>query len=565
MTTTTSQTVLRARTAEERVRHSGTARRNDGDRIVDLFGFRGLADLSGPLERHRARKDARGRPSRYPPLALLAALASARITGSLASALTALDDPILWQRCRMAFEDRTGIWLPESPPTRDHVFEIRKDLAKQDATLVDMMTTFTRSAVRQAQKLGNLQPGLEPDWAEPDVRNAIFGDGTIIARYSDVTVTRDPETNEVIDARGSRATAAKRARYQSAFRRSGSDDKKSDGINHVTMHTRTAHGLVVLAVGTELGAEQWTALDLIDRVVAEAGDGVHTLVYDRAVTGWAVEYAMARHGVQAISKISARSARRVKNEGDDPDWDLDSYDYTTEELRSYVQDVVRERGLPRTARVAESLRAEFLGQMFRGERPMQVGSSLYPSSNKDGYEHVQSTYVFVPAHHTRADGSRCVHSLVMDDGALFSVSIDPVIEILVKEEYLPAITSVRHQQPNGAWGTTTSYLVPCSDEDFVWEILWNPSTKRFHRDSTETDRSPADPLGWRLRAVPRCDYERFGRINAGRNDSESFNRWYKDTLTNKRGATIDGRRQLLDLILGAVVKNSDTWSAYNGR
>lgn len=113
--------------------------------------------------------------------------------------------------------------------------------------------------------------------------------------------------------------------------------------------------------------------------------------------------------------------------------------------------------------------------------------------------------------------------------------------------------------------TTTTYLVPCSDEDFVWEILWNPSTKRYHRDSTETDRSPADPLGWRLRAVPRFDYERFGRINAGRNDSESFNRWYKDTLTNKRGATIDGRRQLLDLILGAVVKNSDTWSAYNGR
>ncbi|WP_282947850.1 hypothetical protein [Cellulomonas endometrii] len=539
--------------AAKRIRHSGTARRKDDDRIVDLFRFPGLTHLAVPLERHRQRKDRRGRHAQYPALALLVVSAAARVTGSLASALTALQDGELWARCQDAFYARTEIELPDRAPTRDHVNELRKDIASDPLTMRDLRLAFTRSSVRQARKLGNLTEGGQPDWAGPDPRHVIFGDGTIVRRYSDAELITCEFTGRTLLS-GSRARDARSARVQHEFRKVGSDQKNSSGINHVTLHTRTSHGLVVLAVGTELGAEQWTALDLLDDVAAETGDGVHTLVYDGALTGWAVEYAMARHGIQTFSKVPAASVKTEVQE------------YTRDEVDLYVSGVAREHGLEATGRIAKVLRKDVLRQMYRGERPTAVGTSIYPPSKPDAdYDLVYSTYVFVKARHRDSGGRRCEHSLVLDDGALFSTDVDPISELLVKDEYLPAITSTRRRRRDGRWGTDTSFLVPCPDGDFEWTATWDPDATRYRRDSAELGRAPQDPFGWRMRAVPRHDRERFSLVSAGRNDSESFNRWFKDTLTNKRAATIDGRRQLLDLLLGAVVKNSDTWSTYMGR
>lgn len=351
---------------------------------------------------------------------------------------------------------------------------------------------------------------------------------------------------------GSRAGTIEKARIQKEFRVSGADDKHATGINHVALHTRTSYGLIVLAVGTELGAELWTALDLLGLVARHAGDGVHSLVYDGAVTGWATEYAMGRLGIQVMGKVPAASAKK------------DSHTYAKEQIDSYVSTVARERGLQVKPgrRVERVLRSDIHGQMYRGERPTAIGTSIYPPSNPTSkYDLVYSTYLFTTATHTHGGGP-CEHTLVLDDGALFTVDIDPVSELLVKDEYLPAISSVRHSRPRGRWGTTTSFLVPCESGDFPWTVTWDPADTRYHRESTDHDRAPADPFGWRMRAVPRFDRERFGVVSSGRNDSESFNKWFKDSLPNKRAASITCQGQRLDQLLGALAKNSDTWSAF---
>ena len=535
----------------ELVRTTGTARRSDDDRIVALFGFPGLTHLGEALDRHRAAKDPRGRRPAYPALALLATAACARITGSQASALTTLAKPELWERCREAFLTLTEIELPDRAPNREHIREFRADVTARLATMDDLSESFTDAAVGQARHLGNLLAGVAPDWASPDARHLVFGDGTIVARYSNAEVIVCPVTGRKV-LTGSRARTIDSARIQKEFRVSGADDKHSSGINNVGLHTRTAFGPITLATDIELGAEQWTALDLLDRLVRRAGNGIHTLVYDGAITGWSVEYAMARHGIQVMGKVPAASSKK------------DAHVYAKEQIDAYVTSVARERGLKvrNGGRIDKILRSDVLGQMYRGELPTVIGTSVYPPSTPNGqFDVVYSTYLFSTATHT-TDAGPCEHTLVLDDGALFTVAIDPVSELLVKEEYLPAISSVRHVRPRGLWGTTTEFLVPCASGDFAWTVTWDPRATRYTRDSKEEGRSPDDPIGWRLRTTPRFDRERHRFVDTARNDSESLNKAFKDTLPNKRGASITGQGQRLDYLLFGVVRNSDTWLAY---
>ena len=168
-TTRPTNTALRQRTAPaknaaqaEVVRTTGTARRSNADRIVDLFGFPGLANFSDALDHHRASKHPQGRRPTFPALALLATTACARITGSTASALTELQSPTLWARCRDAFCDLTEVELPDQAPTRDHIRAFRNDIATPD-TMDALAREFTIAAIGQARQMGHLRPGGTPD------------------------------------------------------------------------------------------------------------------------------------------------------------------------------------------------------------------------------------------------------------------------------------------------------------------------------------------------------------------------------------------------------------------
>lgn len=524
-------------------------RRTDADRIVDLFGFRGLVNLHVPLTTARAARKPAGRRSNYPAICLLATAASARITGSTKSALRLLhDDPSLWERCRHAFHAVHDVWLPGTPPTRDHVRHFRANVCDADRpqVLTDLLEAFTAGAVGQARALGNLAPGEVPDWATPDPRHAIFGDGTIVKPYSDVVEIMHPTTGEPVYL-GSRAKVGP-PKVQRATRAAGVDEKAQSGINFVAMHTRTRSGLVVLAVDSTLGAEAWTAIDLVDRVSAAAGDGVHSVVYDRALTGWHTDYLMAQHRIQLFGKAVARAADNDAKEA-------------RAVLNARVALTAASAGAELTGITEALVRRDQIQDAYRGDRLLPVGTSIYPTT--DGYDLVYGAFFHAPAQHVTATGETCTHDLVVDDGALYTVTFDPLTETLLKESHLPCASSRPVSRRAGAWGRVSSYDVPCGDRAFRFEMTWEPDRARGARSRTAATPSH-DRICARLHPVTRADVDRFEFVTRGRNDCESYNSWFKRSLPGKdrdRGSALTGERQLLDFLLCAVVKNSDTWAA----
>lgn len=526
---------------------TGSARRSNVDQMIDLFQSPALSGMAAALERPD-----RGRPTHYSARLMLAVSACARVTGSIASALTELQARGTWESCRRAFgDDHEAEQVPTSPPNRDHVRQFRKVLTSNPQMMAGLSRAFTEAAVYQAQEMGHLLPGSEPEWSHVDPTRAIFGDGTILRPYSDVVEVLDPATGELIMLH-SRAKSPERAKIQREVRQYGADDKTISGINSVNLQTRTTSGPVVLALGSELGAEQWAALDLIDRIVEFAGDGVHTLTYDGALTGWHAEYLMASHRIQLLGKLPRRTSRGEED-----------YDFTlTEDLTK----VIGPNGKALTARREQELKVEAVRDIIRYSKRLPIGLNIYEgSSSRAGGEVVYGQVHFLPtATHMSNDGATCQHNLVLDDGALYTAVNDDDLGQVVKDAYLRCVTSVPIRSQNGTWGRTSLYEVPCPEGDFVYEHHWWPKDTRHHSSSSTSVRAPTDPLGWRLRPIPRYDTERFKFVLALRNDAESYNAWFKETLPKKIGRAASPTRagQELDYLLAAVLRNSNTWHNY---
>lgn len=526
-------------------------------RIEDLFGFPGLVNLAAVLNQERATMSPRGRRSPYSDACLLAVTATARITGSLAETHRLLSsDEDLWRRCRESFERVHGEALPITAPDKDRVDYLRKKLTTPSSELLVSLTrAFSAASVGQAQAMGNLLPGRQPQWADPDPRHAIFGDGTIVKPYSDVTVMTNPITGEVV-YNGSRArTGAAKIQQVNRFHGElGADGKPERGINFVSMHTRTDAGRVVLAVDWELGAEAWTALDLIDQVIALSGDGVHSVVYDRALTGWHGAYLMGRHRVQLYGKAVAR---RRDDDSQAVEWNV------SERLRRATL------GMELDYLARAVAKTTVLDEMYNNGLPQPVGTNLYERGNSLNrkYDLVHGVYFFLTATHDDAHGKRCEHDLVMDDGALYTVEYDDLSEQLVKTRHLSCSSSTPQRTRAGAWRRVSTYPVPCGDGDFTFEVTWDPEPTRYRRDSAESNRSPKDPIASRLHPVTRRD-EKFSFVSRARNDVEGYNSWFKGTLPGQsrtRGSSITLEGQMLDFLLAAVVENSITWAAHTRR
>lgn len=542
-----------------RVRSSGTSRPADTAQIVNLFQYPGLITLGRTLEDFEAsERGPQGRKAHYPLRVLLAVAASSRVTGSLASAITALSYGDTWQRCLAAYARLPGAEpVTHVPPTREHVNYLRSKITGREGLLDALKDTFTDVAVRQARRFGNLSIDQEPDWTQVDVRHVIEGDGTIVKPFSGVREVINPLTKEPMII-GSRAQTPKNAKIQREVRVMGVDGKAVVGINFVSFRTLTVFGQVVLAVGAEFGSEQWTALRLIDQIVARAGDGVHTVVYDGALTGWHVDYLMAAHRIQVLGKVAASSGPEAVR--------------ARAALEERVASLAGERGADlRHDYVSRVLRYDILARLFAGERPLPVGTSLYPRAHSRAdqpkFEVSYGHFEFLSAQHVTRGGQVCTHDLVMDDGALFVCEFDVVNEAVVKGAYLRCTTARAVLAPGGTFGREMTYQVPCEHGSFTYTNLWHPQARRFHRSDKEGDRAPVDPIGWRLRPVPQVDRERYGAVETPRNASESFNAWFKRSLPGKsrtRAASITAAGQELDFLLAALVNNSNTWASSRG-
>lgn len=571
---------------------TGTTKMDPADQMVALCGFIGLHELGQVLEGLMAEPGSRrrGRKSPYPALALFAVLAMARAAGSLAMALKMLHtQPGLWARCVDAFQARCGILLPPVPPTREQVRYLRDliiakpNQAGDEVVLVKLQRRFRLVAVGQARLLGNLLAGIEADWANPDARHYIYGDGTNIAKYTDVREVVHPVTKEVVVV-GSRAKDPKRARIQRLSTDTSEDKKVRHGLNMVSMHTWTSAGRVVLGTAVALGAEQWAALDLAEAIQDLAGDGIHGLIYDRAVTGWQVDHLMANRRIQVIGKaVGTGSKRSAGGSADDkkdgaghelPAWDRAGAD---RDLGDAVNRRIAEHNAKKTTDVSHLLRHDVLSDMLRYHERLPLGLCIYPTSNRN-FDLVRSwSHELEPATHNTPHGE-CIHRLAVDDGGLFEVEDHPD-GYTVKTRVLRCRRSTPYQRGDGRWGTRSEYTIPCSFGDVDYVRTWQPDGIRYTPDSPEKDRAPEDGIGWRLRPLSRADditawYNAdpgdhvnhftaprpFSDVYSRRNDAESYNEWYQQSLPHHgRAASLDPLAQELDFLLGALLNNTITW------
>lgn len=550
--------------------NAGTSKTVDIEQIIDLFGFIGVHELAPAMDGLLSRPGQRGRPSPYPAAALLATLAAARAAGSQAEALKILRIPEVWEKCREQYRIRSkGVVLPPCAPGRDQVRYVRRLFAQEVVYIERLQRRFQHLALGQARQLGNLRPGSSPKGTEPDERNSIYSDGTIITPYSDVRVVTDPVTGELRPV-GSRAKSVESARIQGVLSNTALDGKTDRGLNMVAVSTWTCAGRVVLGTATALGAEQWAVLDLVDSLhanleerdqgAAEHGGAIHTLINDRAITGWSVDYLMGALGIQVLSKAVGRTTDKANQ-------------YRFDEQRP-VSRLAAEVGVDPTGPARKFLRYNVLSDMVRYHQYLPVGLSIYPTSGRD-FEPVHSQTAEVdPASHV-VDEQDCQHRLIVDDGALFMVEDHPEEGYPVKSWLLSCKSSTRYRRPDGRWGTRNSYNVPCRHGDFRYTRTWEPCGTRYTADSHEKNRAPKDTVGWQLRPLNRADdieefinhgvdthkitRKRFSESFGRRNDAESYNRWVKNGLPNARASSDVIACQELDFLLAAVLNNSLTW------
>lgn len=528
-------------------RRAGTTKTWEPQQVADLFAFPGIYDLAPIVEKAMRQPGSKGRRAHYPAAAALAMTAAARATGSLPEACRAAAQ--VWAQCRGSYRAMTGDELTELPPSRDAVVHFMERLAASPQVLAAVHERFIATSVGMARALGNLTAGTEPDWAAPVETHTIYGDGTVVKPFSDVRQLQDPITGELVTV-GSRARNRPRLVKPEWLSQVQLDGKSGRGINHVAIHTRTRHGRIVLAVGQAFGAESTTALELIDRVAAVAGDGVHTLVYDRAVTGWHVDYLMARHRIQTIGKAVGRAVTSV----DDEDIKQETL-AVSDGLRDAVKRLAAEHGIEFKPEIAPVLQPHVLRRLVQDGGPMPVGTSCYPTTSS--MDVIRGKYFWLPdAVHDTPSGP-CRHRLAVDDGALYTIGADPEHGWAVKTGQATCVSSIPHRTA-GRWTVTNTWAVPCPAGAFEHTTVWRPpATRGPAKGSTHTGMASAMR---ELRPLSRADGPRFQAVFGRRNDSESFNNWTKRTLSYKgRAASLRPLRQDLDFLAAAILNNSATW------
>ena len=285
------------------------------EQVLAVFGFGGLTDLASVLSPVPENNGKRRSP--YPPLLQYAVAVAARIYGSQRRALHRLGKDGLWEEAIAEYSAAVGIdqRLPLRPPNADQQNRFVQNFTKDPERMRRLCAAFTTSAVAQARYLGQF-PEAEPDFANPDPLNTIFGDGTFYDPFSDVQEVIDPATGETRVV-NSRATT-QRPRLQRSVTDPTADGKTVRGVNHVTIQTRTWAGWIILANAQALGAEVEAARPMIDALHELLGkDRLHTLVWDRAISGWHLEDLMARQRILAITKSVAKAAKAPDPEEDE--------------------------------------------------------------------------------------------------------------------------------------------------------------------------------------------------------------------------------------------------------
>lgn len=499
------------------------------DLLPPVLGQHDPYDLGG-----RTRS---GRQRSYPDLLMFALLICMRASTSQNRLVLELKEPGKWGELCDHYRDGIGldIDLPDVPPTDSALTRFVDRLADKRPRSRKRWDAISRRLTDvgygTARVLGNFADDHDPvDWTDPDHHHLIFGDGTYVKPLSDVLIQRDPVTDEEIPVGGT-VQDPNKARVQRQFTDPTVDQKDAIGINHVTLSTWTDYGWVVLGTDHAEGAEIHPTMDLLDRILDLAGHRVHTVVWDRVLTGWAIQDLMATRRVMVINKPVARR----EDQG-----------HFTIAGRTY-----------KPFNIAHKIAIE----QFVKEEPLPVGTSVY-RTNK-GHEVVRSHAHPLPVPKELAACSRA-HVLVVDDGALFdcTLSDDTTDPIWWKR---PKAASAVEAKPlpgsRGLWTLPIAWHLECPHAPggrHEFTTHWKPAAGRAASASQGICKAIRD-----LRPVPRYAEATFAPIHGLRNITESFNQWFKKTLgQHKRAMHLDVEAQFVDHLCAGMLANAISYHRY---
>lgn len=309
---------------------------SDSDRLSAIFTFKPIASVRHLGLLHDVPGDAR---YTYPPLLQFLIVMAARVFGSQDAALKALLAPGVWERCCDQYRAlvKKGVNIPSKPPSAavqdkyvrrlvgydgvrkpghdEQANEVPIDWDNDSDPLALLASQFTQVSLGQAIRQGQFpeDAGL-PDFANPDPRCSVFGDGTWVLPYSKVAPVWDPLTESWVYS-GTRADKG-RPRVQDVCRRYGTvDGKRVVGINNVFIGTWTDAGRVMLSVRQTIRGESLAAISMIEDLIERLGDRLHTAVWDKALAGRVEHRIMALYAVLILCKPVARASNQRTSDG----------------------------------------------------------------------------------------------------------------------------------------------------------------------------------------------------------------------------------------------------------
>lgn len=162
-----------------------------------------------------------------------------------------------------------------------------------------------------------------------------------------------------------------------------------------------------------------------------------------------------------------------------------------------------------------------------------VITKVHAAARRDG-EKIVRTIPLDTRTHTVA-GQPCRHTLVINDGAILEALIDAAGDLQLSAPLSRKQVRRSYSDRNG-YRFTLGVTIDCPRQPFDAWFSIHP-----HADQ--------------LRSLPESDPD-FAAIYGLRNDAESNNNSYKQTLPSRRAAALGWRRQLLDVTGWAVLVNS---------
>jgi hypothetical protein len=459
----------------------------------------------------------RGRPDEYGTPVKLVFCAFTAETGS--EDVTEAELAENWDTVvRPEFWYAHGVWLPDAPLTAK-TYDAWKNRAMADETrLGELVGAFEEQAYRQARDLGFLDPSRPLDWTDPAMCNVIYGDGTWIRPYSDVTLVHevDPVDGHIdLVAKGSRARTVSAARVAPERDSDHSKPGHPYGLNHLTLSCRDdrpfSRVCLAIQVARAKQGETTVADVMLDRVAARAGDGLHVVAYDGAFGPADAMRALHHRGYAVVNRnnVATIDARTSK--------------FATKILKPPGD---KRPGVPVETRVRRTSEGVFEARV----NTAKLG--IFP----------------------HADGA-CFHELVGVDASVYEkYPHTPGLVDLRHETPIPKVVAERREHVREGVTTYSAHLellVPCARHG-AFRVVLDISL-------SSSGEVPMRSIAAQVRPLADTD-PAYRKVYGRRNDAEALNAWIKRVMRKGRARSLDRHAQTIDLVGIALMINAETWA-----